>query len=85
MLKPNIVDGKLKGHILEAYGAVPEAGLKRGQRVEFEIKAGIYTPLSLKTSDSFEVVFTNNAKEEINYVQRAMSVTMKHGKDVGPI
>ena len=39
----------------------------------------------MKTSDSFEVVITDKDAHEINYVERAMTITMKQGKDVGPV
>lgn len=78
-------DGETKGHELWAYGAIKEDGLSRLQEFEFVIKSGLYTPLSMKTSDSFHVIIYNNGLREINYVRKAMSLTMKQGKDVGSI
>ena len=37
----------------------------------------------MKTSETFKFVITNNAKADINFDFGALSVTMKHGKDVG--
>ena len=39
----------------------------------------------MKTSDSFKVIITDALGHEINYVIRALSLTMKQGKDVGPV
>ena len=43
------------------------------------------TPLSLRTSESLTVVITDAAGHEINYVVTALYLTMKEGKDVGPV
>ena len=53
--------------------------------MEFEltIERGLFTPLSMKTSDSFKVIITDSQGHEINYVLTALSLTMKQGKDIG--
>ena len=45
----------------------------------------MYTPLSMKTTDTFEVHIYDKDMHEINYVKRALSLTMKKGKDVGEV
>ena len=37
----------------------------------------------MKTSDSFHVIITDSLGNEINYVETALSLTMKQGKDIG--
>ena len=39
----------------------------------------------MKTTESFHVVITDKDGHEINYIRRALALTMKNGKDVGPI
>ena len=45
----------------------------------------MFTPLSMKSSDTFEVVIKDTQGHEINYVRKALTLTMKQGKDVGPV
>ncbi len=71
-------------HLLTVRGAFPEA-LAGKQFLEFSIKEGLYTPLSMKTSDTFKVNITDAEGRQINYVVSALSLTMKQGKDVGPL
>ena len=61
----------------------PDIGLAKQQEISLTIQEGMYTPLSMKTSDSFEVSITDENLNEINFVRQALSVTMRRGKDVG--
>ena len=45
----------------------------------------MYTPLSMKTTSSFHVVITDKDGHEINYIRRALALTMKEGKDIGEV
>ena len=48
------------------------------------IHAGMYTPLSMKTTSSFHVIITDKDGHEINFIRQALALTMKNGKDIGP-
>ena len=72
-------------HQLTVLNAFPEAGLSRQQLFAIAIHSGMYTPLSMKTTESFHVVITDKDGNEINYIRRALALTMKNGKDVGTI
>lgn len=52
---------------------------------ELRIEAGLRTPISTKTSETFKVIVYDKDLHEINYVEQAMSLTMKVGKDIGII
>ena len=77
--------GIIQGHELWVYGAFPENGLSRNQEFSLMVKSGLYTPLSMKTTDTFQVIIYDSGLHEINYVRRALSLTMKQGKDIGVV
>ena len=64
-------------HLLTVRDAFPLAGLAKDQVFDLTIGSGMYTPLSMKTSDSFKVIITDSENHEINYVLTALSLTMK--------
>ena len=72
-------------HQLTVLNAFPESGLSRQQMFAIALHQGMYTPLSMKTTESFQVVITDKDGHEINYIRRALALTMKNGKDVGAI
>lgn len=78
-------EGEILGHELWAYGAFPENGLSRNQDFTLLVLSGLYTPLSMKTTDTFHVIIYDSGMHEINYVRRALALTMKRGKDVGEV
>lgn len=82
-LLPIVKNGLIEGHELWARGAFPELGLSRDQEFELQIKSGLFTPISVKTSQTFQVTIYDSGLHEINFVRQALSLTMKRGKDVG--
>lgn len=72
-------------HQLTITDAFPILGLDREDEFKLQITEGLYTPLSMKTSDTFQMVITDKDGHEINYVRLALTLTMKQGKDVGPL
>lgn len=64
--------------------AFPDQGLSRLNQFSIKIEEGLITPLSVRSSESFRVVITDAEDHEINYVNTALTLTMKQGKDVGP-
>jgi len=48
-------------HLLTVRDAIPDGGLSGKQVFELNIGSGMYTPLSMKTSDSFMVNITDAA------------------------
>ena len=51
----------------------------------FKVSKGLKTPISTETSSTFQVVIKDKDGYEINYVRRALSITMRDGLDIGPI
>lgn len=84
-LLPITKDGEIQGHELWARGAFPEFGLSRNQEFELQVKSGLFTPLSVKTTETFQVTIYDSELHEINFVRRALSLTMKTGKDIGVV
>ena len=54
-------------HLLTVTNAFPSAGLSKDQEFKLTIADGMYTPLSMKTSDSFHVLVTDAENHLINY------------------
>ena len=67
---------------LEITNAVPPGGLSATETFALEVRRGLLTPISLRTSDSFVVTITDLMEHEINYSRTALSVTMKEGKEI---
>ena len=57
--------------------AFPPDGLDRDDELKLQLLTGLYTPLSMKTSDTFAMVITDKDGHEINYQREALSLTMK--------
>ena len=68
--------------VTDAFG--PE-GLDRYQEFILEIDNGLLTPISVESSDTFKVRITDAELYEINYVEEALTITMKQGQDIGPL
>jgi hypothetical protein len=43
----------------------------------------LLTPISKKSSSSFRIWTTDNEDREINYIRKALFITMREGKDIG--
>lgn len=59
--------------------------MQANDELSFRIADGLKTPISTQTTSSFQVVFSDSEKNEINYVRKAMSITMRDGCDIGPL
>jgi hypothetical protein len=57
--------------------------IKKEYSFIFEIGAGLLTPISKKSSSSFKIWTTDAQNREINYIRKAMFITMREGKDIG--
>jgi hypothetical protein len=64
---------------------VPEYGLKSNDEVSFRISRGLKTPISTKTTSSFQIAFLDSDRNEINFIKKSMSLTMRDGCDIGPL
>jgi hypothetical protein len=49
------------------------------------IGEGLRTPVSVRTSHTFLVTITDGEGHIINYIDHALTVTMKRGTDVGTL
>ena len=68
---------------LTVRNAIPERGLTRFTQFVLQITEGLKTPISVQTSRTFRTKITDGNLNEINYVDSALTITMKEGADVG--
>lgn len=81
-----VKNGEFKGQyqvIIEE--SVPRYGLYKNAELSFRIARGLKTPISTKTTSSFQISFTDEEHYEINFVRKAMTLTMRDGCDIGPL
>lgn len=72
-------------HQLTVRDAFGKNGLSKEFSFSLKIGAGLLTPISKKTSETFVVVITDEFGYEINYIRNSLSLTMAVGKDIEPI
>ena len=58
-LKCELIRAPDDSHILTVREAFHDIGLARNKEFELQIEKGLFTPLSMKTSDSFIVIITD--------------------------
>ena len=51
----------------------------------FSIKQGLITPISTETTESFKLSIVDANGYEVNYIKRALTVTMFEGLGIGKI
>ena len=78
----SLADGS---HLLTITEAIVSAGLRGNDEVIFKITKGLKTPISTETSSTFTVVIEDKNGYEINFVRKSLSITMRNGRDIGPI
>lgn len=60
-------------------------GLRSQDDFEIEIRTGVMTPMSLKTSGTFIVQVLDSSFFVVNYINTALLLTMSTGIDIGPL
>ena len=62
-----------------------DSGLNENDEMIFKVTKGLKTPISTETSSTFKVIIYDKDGFEINYVVKALTITMRDGRDIGPI
>ena len=71
--------------IMTIRNAIPERGLDKQKTFSIVIGEGLRTPVSVKTSHTFLVTITDGEGHIINFIDHALTVTMKRGTDIGDL
>jgi len=66
-------------------GGFGPGGLDALEEFSFKISKGLLTPISTQTSSTFKLELTDSEGYKINYIEKALTITMRDGKDVGPL
>lgn len=54
--------------------------IARNEDIKMWIQRGLFTPLSTETTDSFKILITDKNGYRVNFVNEALTITMRQGK-----